>query len=103
MWRWDSRHLPEPAVMILPPAITGITADATAMTSASKDVIQSYAEVGVVKLEVADYDYFSITVPKSDVTVGRFYPAYFTTSVVEDGALSNGCGSFTHTGATGRS
>ncbi|PID43811.1 MAG: hypothetical protein CSB48_03205 [Proteobacteria bacterium] len=72
--------------------------DSVTISNASREISQSYAEVGVVRLEVNDYDYFGVTVPGYAQVAGRFYPDYFEVSVNEHGSFSDGCGSFTYIG-----
>ena len=65
----------------------------------------SYSEVGLLSLDLQDVDYgfFGNTIMGDAINIGRFIPAYFEQSVVEQGSLDGFCNPiapFAYTGQT---
>lgn len=78
----------------------GLAVDISALFAAGvlSDSAASYSEVGVVQMSVEDSAYLGAYIPATQVDIGRFHPADFELSVLDDGALESGCGSFVYTG-----
>ncbi len=87
----------------LPGSFPGATAW-TAINSlfqdgAVSDSQAAFSEVGTIRLQARDGDYFGAVIPALDpVTVGRFAPERFELATADPGELANACTGFTYLG-----
>ena len=81
-------------------AASFIEVEAVAFTNGVYNYPQAYfEEVGTVAWDVRDLTYLGETIDASSITLGRFIPAYFEVSTIDQGTLADSCSSsFTYIG-----